>query len=228
MNLWKSIKFLTPFEIALWVFSVVLIAVPPMIFKSFDLVSVVGSVIGITALVFCAKADPLGQFLTAVFSIFYSIVSLRFHYYGEMITYLFMSAPMAVFSGISWIKHRYSEDRPETKIEKLEKKDIVLMIVYATAVTGIFYFILKYFNTANLFFSTVSVTTSFFAVYLLYKRSPLYALAYATNDVVLIILWVMATAENIEYLPMVICFFVFFLNDIYAFVNWGRIKKNQI
>lgn len=228
MNLWKSIKFLTPFEIALWVFSVVLIAVPPMIFKSFDLVSVVGSVIGITALVFCAKADPLGQFLTAVFSIFYSIVSLRFHYYGEMITYLFMSAPMAVFSGISWIKHRYSEDRPETKIEKLGKKDIVLMIVYATAVTGIFYFILKYFNTANLFFSTVSVTTSFFAVYLLYKRSPLYALAYATNDVVLIILWVMATAENIEYLPMVICFFVFFLNDIYAFVNWGRIKKNQI
>lgn len=228
MNLWKSIKFLTPFEVALWVFSVVLIAVPPVIFKSFDVVSVVGSVIGITALIFCAKADPLGQFLTAVFSIFYSIVSLRFHYYGEMITYLFMSAPMAVFSGISWIKHRYSEERPETKIEKLGKKDIVLMIVYATAVTGIFYFILKYFNTANLFFSTVSVTTSFFAVYLLYKRSPLYALAYATNDVVLIILWVMATAENIEYLPMVICFFVFFLNDIYAFVNWGRIKKNQI
>lgn len=162
MNLWKSIKFLTPFEVALWVFSVVLIAVPPVIFKSFDVVSVVGSVIGITALIFCAKADPLGQFLTAVFSIFYSIVSLRFHYYGEMITYLFMSAPMAVFSGISWIKHRYSEERPETKIEKLGKKDIVLMIVYATAVTGIFYFILKYFNTANLFFSTVSVTTSFF------------------------------------------------------------------
>lgn len=228
MNLWKSIKFLTPFEIGLWLFSVVLIAVPPILFNSFDFISVLGSVIGITALIFCAKADPLGQFLTAVFSVFYSVVSLRFHYYGEMMTYLFMSAPMAVFSGISWIKHKYSEDRPETKIEKLRKKDIVLMLVYAFSVTFIFYFILKAFNTANLFFSTVSVTTSFFAVYLLYKRSPLYALAYAANDVVLIILWVMATVESIEYLPMVICFFVFFLNDIYAFINWGRIKKAQV
>lgn len=227
MNLWKSFKFLTPFEIALWVFSALLIGVPPIIFKSFDFISVIGSIIGITALIFCAKADPLGQFLTAVFSVFYSVVSLRFHYYGEMITYLFMSAPMAVFSGISWIKHKYSEDRPETKIEKLVKKDVFLMLIYAFAVTGIFYFILKAFNTANLAVSTVSVTTSFLAVYLLYKRSPLYALAYAANDVVLIILWITATLENIEYLPMVICFIVFFLNDIYAFINWQRIKIRQ-
>ena len=58
-------------------------------------------------------------------------------------------------------------------------------------------------------------------------RSQYYALAYAFNDIVLIILWALATAENIAYLPMIICFVVFLINDSYGFFNWRRIKSRQ-
>ena len=43
------------------------------------------------------------------------------------------------------------------------------------------------FNTTNLIPSTISVTISFLAVYLTFRRSPYFDLAYALNDIVLYI-----------------------------------------
>lgn len=82
-------------------------------------------------------------------------------------------------------------------------------------------------NTANLAVSTFSVLTSFVAVWLTMRRSPLYALAYALNDIVLIVLWSFAAAESIEYISMVVCFVVFLVNDIYGFFNWCRLRRRQ-
>ena len=75
------------------------------------------------------------------------------------------------------------------------------MWLLALVVTVLFYFILKALNTANLFFSTLSITTSFVASYLTFLRSPYYAIGYSANDVVLIILWILASVEDISYLP---------------------------
>ena len=102
------------------------------------------------------------------------------------------------------------------------------MLFLTAAVTGIFYFILEALNTANLVPSTVSVTTSFLAVYLTYKRSPYYALAYAANDLVLIVLWTLASLENRSYISVVVCFAAFFLNDLYGFANWQKRHSEQI
>ena len=94
-------------------------------------------------------------------------------------------------------------------------------------ITLIFYFILKYFNTANLVPSIISVTTSFIAVYLTFRRSPYFALAYAANEIVLIVLWVMARVSDIRYISVVVCFIAFLFNDIYGYVNWQKMKIRQ-
>ena len=101
------------------------------------------------------------------------------------------------------------------------------MLLTLAAVTAAFYFILKALGTANLLPSTVSVTTSFLAVYLTFRRSPLYALGYAANDVVLIILWLLAARSDKGYLSVVVCFAAFLVNDIYGFLNWRRMEKKQ-
>ena len=90
-----------------------------------------------------------------------------------------------------------------------------------------FYFVLDYFDTANMLPSTVSIATSFLAVYLTARRSPYFALAYALNDIVLIILWVLACFEDISYMSTVICFAAFLLNDLYGFFNWKRCKSSK-
>ncbi len=110
---------------------------------------------------------------------------------------------------------------------KLNKKDVAVMCILTVIVTAVFYFILKYFNTANLVLSTVSVTTSFAAVYMTYKRSPAYAIGYAANDVVLIALWVLASRQDSSYISVVVCFIIFLVNDLYGFLCWRVMEKKQ-
>ena len=138
-----------------------------------------------------------------------------------------MTLPMSVFALIAWLKNPYEKHKAEVKINKLSSKEIVFMFVLTLAVTAVFYFILKHFNTANLLFSTVSVTTSFLAAYLTFRRSAYYALAYAANDIVLIVLWTLATLSDKSYISVLVCFAVFFINDLYGFYNWKRLKNKQ-
>lgn len=101
------------------------------------------------------------------------------------------------------------------------------MWIGAAAVTVLFYFILEYFHTANIVPSTLSVTTSFVAVYLTFRRSPLFALAYASNDIVLIVLWILASIYDIRYVSVAVCFVTFLVNDIYGYISWQKMKRRQ-
>ncbi|MBQ8412959.1 MAG: nicotinamide mononucleotide transporter, partial [Lachnospiraceae bacterium] len=104
---------------------------------------------------------------------------------------------------------------------------VYTIVLLATVVTVVFYFILEWLGNANLLVSTISITTSFVASYLTYLRSPYYAIGYSANDIILIILWIMATIESISYLPMVFCFVMFLANDLYGYYNWQRMRKRQ-
>ena len=137
-----------------------------------------------------------------------------------------MTTPMAIVAAIEWIKNPY-KDTQEVKVHKVTKKQLAVMWILAVLVTVLFYFILRALNTANLFFSTLSITTSFVASYLTFLRSPYYAIGYSANDIVLIVLWALASMENISYLPMVACFIMFLFNDLYGFYNWRRMQRRQ-
>jgi len=116
----------------------------------------------------------------------------------------------------------------QVEIQKMTQKQYFIMFFLTVIVTFTFYFVLKALNNANLALSTVSVATSCIAAYLVFMRSPYYAVGYAMNDIILIILWVLATIENVAYTPMIACFIVFLINDLYAFVNWKKMEKKQI
>ena len=214
-------------EKLIWSISVLVIIVSFFIFENDGILTLIASLVGVTALIFCAKGNPFGQLLMVIFAIIYSIISFSFQYYGEMITYLGMSLPMAVFSLVSWLRNPFNENKAEVKVNKITRKEVAFMSVLTLVVTVIFYFILKYFNTANLIPSTFSVTTSFLAAYLTFRRSPYFALAYASNDIVLIVLWVLASFKDISYISVVICFVVFLVNDLYGFISWLRMMKRQ-
>lgn len=223
----RFLNYFTKGEIALWCSSLTLIITSFCIFDRENILTLIASLIGVTSLIFSAKGNPLGQLLIIIFSVLYGIISFTFSYYGEMITYLGMTAPMAVVALISWLRNPYNGKKSEVKINRLKQKEILFILMLTAAVTVIFYFILKAFGTANLIPSTLSVTTSFLAVYLTFKRSIFFAAAYAANDVVLIILWVMALLYDTSYLSVVICFTVFLANDIYGFINWSKMRKRQ-
>ena len=220
-------KYFTTFEKVLWCSSIVLIIASFCVFDRCNYLTLIASLVGVTSLIFCAKGNPAGQILMIIFSILYGIISLSFAYYGEMITYLGMTLPLAIFALVSWLKNPYKGNKSEVKVSKLSKKSFIVMCILTIIVTIVFYFILEALNTSNLIVSTISVTTSFMAAFLTFKRSPYYALLYAFNDVVLIILWILASIKNSSYISIVVCFFVFLVNDLYCFFNWLKMSKRQ-
>lgn len=223
----SKLKYFTRAERTLWGCSVLLIVGSFLLFHQNDYLTLTASLIGATSLILNAKGHPAGQVLTIAFSLLYGYISLSYAYYGEMITYLGMTAPMSVFALISWLRHPYEAGKAEVRVNSISRREGVFACLLSLAVTFVFFFILRAFHTANLLPSTISVTTSFLAVYLTARRSPLFAVAYAANDLVLILLWSLAAMQDHSYLSVVVCFVMFFANDIYGFYNWSRMRRRQ-
>ncbi len=220
-----AVSALTLFERLLWLISEITVIAAFALSPAASPLTLIASIVGLTALIFTAKGDVLGQIFIIIFSLLYAAVSFGERYYGEMISYVCMSGGIAVFSTVEWIKHPYKEH--QVKIGQLTKRKVTVIVLLTVCVTTVFYFLLKALGTANLTFSTVSIATSFLASSLTLLRSPFYALAYAVNDIVLIVLWVLASMQDPASIPMIFCFAAFLLNDTYGFTNWLKMHKQQ-
>ena len=226
MNLKKLLASLTPFEWFLWLFSLAGVLVCSLLSPDFHLIGTLASLLGVTSLIFIAKGKWQGQILIILFAMLYGLVSFEQRYFGEMITYLCMTLPMAVISLVAWFRHPYEKSN-EVQINALRPLHLAILLPASGAVSVGLYFLLGALGTQNLWISTLSVTTSFFAATLTFLRTPYFALAYAVNDVVLITMWLIVAISEPAYFSMVICFSVFLLNDLYSFCNWMRMRKKQ-
>ena len=228
MKLLQQAKnYFTKGELCLWGGSVTMILLTYLLFDGNDTLTLAASLIGATSLIFNAKGNPFGQLLMVVFSAMYGVISYRTAYYGEMITYLGMTAPMAVAALVNWLRHPYQGSHAQVAVGRLRRGEPALLAVLTVIVTAFFYFILRELGTASLGFSTLSVTTSFAAVYLTWRRSPYFALAYAANDVVLLVLWSMAANHDPGCISVIVCFVAFLVNDLYGLFNWLRMQQKQ-
>lgn len=222
----NPIKNLTKKEWGLWLGSLLIIAVSNVLSGDLNFLTLIAAWVGITSLIFAAKGNVWSQILMIVFSILYGIISWQFRYWGEMITYLGMTMPMAIWSTVTWTKNP-AKNGKEVAIQRLNKKHIAGIIFFGTIITAAFYFILRAFDTPNIVLSTISITTSFIAASLTMLRTSYFALAYASNDIVLVILWVLASIENPVYIPVAVNFAIFFFNDMYGFISWKKRETVQ-
>lgn len=213
---------MTKKEWILWITSMILVVLSNVMGGNFDMLTLIATCIGVTSLVWAARGNVWSPVLMSVFCVLYAIISYRFRYWGEMITYIFMSLPMSLWSILTWKRNTGKEHGGAVKIRRMTRKIMGILTLCSVAVTTVFYFVLRYLVTPNLFFSTLSFTTSFFAASLIMLRSSYYALGYAFNDLVLIILWILASCKDPVYIPVVVNFAIFFVNDIYGFVCWKR------
>ncbi|MEF9624116.1 nicotinamide riboside transporter PnuC [Streptococcus dysgalactiae] len=221
------LNYFTKIEWTLWLSSISAILMSAFWFGEQAPLALAASLIGVTSLIFSAKANPIGQGLVIIFSIIYAYLSLRNSYYGELMTYLFMTLPMAIFSLFAWLNHPFEGKKSQVTISRLESADSRRLIMFTLVVILVFYGVLASLKTAYLLVSTLSIATSFSAVYLSYKRSPYFALAYGLNDLVLILLWLHAAQTDSSQYAVVICFATFLINDLYTFCSWLHLQHYQ-
>ncbi len=187
--------------------------------------SAVTGIFGLSCVLFAAKGKIIGIFFTWVMIVFYSILSYKNKYYGEVFINLCMMFPMTIIQLISWLKNLGKDY--VVKVNSITKKEIIIVCSAAALAFVVFYFILRALNTSQLIFSTISIVTSVLATYFQSRRSKYGFLAFLVNDAVLCLLWLFATLEDIKNVAMLTAVALYVVSDIYGFISWGILQKRQ-
>jgi len=222
----KIFKDWTKLEKTLLFGSIILVGLVGIIFKS-DVLTTICSIVGIITALLLAKGKNLGQIFGLLIVALYSIVSFKNGYYGEVIIYLFIMLPMYVVGIVSWIRHQ-NKDTNTVEVNKIKLKEwIIVLFASIVCFTGI-YFLLKVFNTNQLFISSLSVIDSLFAIYLGVRRSKYSFYFYVVNDLILILLWgIPVVTGTIILIPMVFNPLINLINDLYGIYNWKKLENMQ-
>lgn len=211
----------------LYIASLIIVGVSNWLSPDFDMLILIAALVGATNLILAAKGTVWSPVVGIVFCVLYAVISFRFRYWGEMITYIGMDLPMCAWTVISWIRNPSKADANSVEIARMSLRKWLMLSAGTLLVTGIFYFVLRALDTPNLLVSTISIATSFAASGLMVLRSPSYAILFSLNDIVLIVLWVLATLKDPVYFPVIVNFGIFLINDIYGYVSWKKREHAQ-
>ena len=222
----KILKDWTKFEKVLLFTSIILVGFVGIIFKA-EILTTICSIVGIITALLLAKGKNQGQIFGLLIVALYSVVSFKNKYYGEVIIYLCIMLPMYIIGIISWLKHQNKETN-SVEVNTIKIKEwIIVSISSILAFIGI-YFLLKVFNTSQLFISSLSVIDSLFAIYLGIRRSKFSFYFYVVNDFILITLWgIPVISGSLILLPMVFNPIINLINDMYGIHNWKKLEKMQ-
>ena len=217
----KIFKDWTKFEIALLLSSIIIVVISGIFTKS-NLLTISCSITGILCALTQAKGKVISQFIGLLLVLLYSVLSFQNRYYGEVLIYIFIMLPLFVGGIISWIKNVNRETDTVNKNELKRVEWIMLTIVASITFIGLYY-LLKYFNTSQLFVSTLSMITSLFATYLVARRSKYGFLFYMGNDIIMLILWGLPVVlGNLTLIPMMVNPIINFINDTYGWKSWNK------
>lgn len=190
--------------------------------------SFIVSIIGVVAVLMVAKGLTIAPIVNIVYCVIYSIMSIIECYYGEAIIYIFLMIPIYAMSIVSWLRNKNPDNESTVQIKAIKGKEYLYLGIATVVATVGFYFLLKVLNTSELIVSTLSLVSSAVASYLMLRRCSYYAVGFIVNDVILIILWGLAMINSgLGYLPTVISFVVFLVNDIYGLIHWKIEEKKQ-
>lgn len=216
------------YELIYLAISVLVIIVSFVAVKSRDWFVLANALFGVIQTLLVAKGLVYAPFVCLLDLVFYLIISFEQKYYGEVAISLLLTLPLIISSIVTWIKNRSNTNRSIVKVASISKKEILILALATVVGTMGAYFVLKAFNTNQLLVSTLSVVTSIVASYLLLRRSRFYAIVYMLNDIVLIVLWSLSVVSvGLVYLPTVLCFCFYFINDAYGLLCWSRTGKIQ-
>lgn len=217
----KLFKDWTKFEIGLLFLSIIVVIISGIFAKS-NLLTILCSITGILCALTQAKGKVISQFIGLILVGLYSVLSFQNRYYGEVLIYIFIMLPLFIGGIISWIKNVNKETDTVNKNELKGIEWIVLTIVASVTFVGLYY-LLKYFNTSQLFVSTLSMVTSLFATYLVARRSKFGFLFYMGNDIIMLILWGLPVVlGNLDLIPMMVNPVINFINDTYGWRSWNK------
>jgi len=227
MKIKSFFKSLNVFEILLLTIGLTATIAVSIIFKG-NIFAIFTSVLGIISVVMTAKGNILGTILGILQCIAYSIISFKNAFYGEVIFYIAVLIPLNIIVLFQWLKNRSKEDKMIININRLKLQEILIALLASIFVFVGSFFLLKAFDTANLLLSTISISTCSLAIYFNLRREKLTFLVFIINNIIVISMWASSAIRgDLTVLPVIVCSTTNLASNIYGFINWTKLYKNQ-
>ena len=223
----KVLKGLNLFELLYLIFGTLIVVVCFIFTPEKNWLVLVTAVLGVVAFFSVAKGYFIAPILNIIYSGLYIVMALTQKYYGEIVLSC-LCILLNIFAIVSWFKNRNKEDKNIVQVNDLKWQEYVAVIVSAALLTVGFYYILRAIGTAQALTGAISMILSLSAEYLALRRSNWYALGYILNDVTVMVLWCFTlSGSGLEFLPTILSFGVYFVNDVYGLINWNLLKHKQ-
>lgn len=224
LNSFKNIKWWEYLYMGIFLAAIITVGV---IFKSSALV-IINALVGVTSIFFIAKGMIIGNIIGIAQCVLYAIISYFNQYFGEVILCLCITLPTYCLSIFTWLRNMRKKEVVVQVNRVLSIKEWIISIVTVACISVGIYYLLRHFNTANLLVSTFGVAFTTMAGYLIIRRCEYTFVFYILNNITAIYLWSSVIANgDISSAPTLMNFLVFFILNVFGFINWILIKKSQ-
>lgn len=199
-----------------------------VVFKS-SIITTLSAILGFLAVFFISKGNVVGQILGLLQIPFYSYISYSNSYYGEFIICLTISFPLYALAIFSWVKNINSSSGDIKVNTKIGWREWLVVVIISLIVGVGVYFLLDYFNTYQVLLSTLSVTTSAIACYIVMRRNGYGFIFYIANNIISMSMWILLVINNHD-LTQIITFFnyiTYFMLNVRGVFNFAKLKKQQ-
>lgn len=190
--------------------------------------SFIVSLVGVSSVMLVAKGLTIAPIVSIIYNILYATLSVTQKYYGETIIYTVIMIPLSIISLVSWVKNKNGGKGEQVQVNKISKKEYLILSLVIVALTIGFYFLLKALHTNELIVSTISLVAPVISAYLMLRRSSYYAICFIVSNAVLIVLWGLSIkTAGAGFLPTICSFVIFTVLDIYGLIHWKQEGKRQ-
>lgn len=190
--------------------------------------SFIVSLVGVSSVMLVAKGLTIAPIVSIIYNILYATLSVTQKYYGETIIYTVIMIPLSIISLVSWVKNKNGGKGEQVQVNKISKKEYLILSLVIVALTIGFYFLLKALHTNELIVSTISLVAPVISAYLMLRRSSYYAICFIVSNVVLIVLWGLSIkTAGAGFLPTICSFVIFTVLDVYGLIHWKQEEKRQ-
>lgn len=186
-----------------------------------NIISIIGALTGIWCTILTGKGKRSAFIFGIVNILFYSYISYKAQYYGEVMLNSLYFLPMNVIGFIAWSKHLNKESYEIEKNKLTQKKK---WLTYSITAVGIFVygFVLKALGGNLPFTDSMSTVISITAQILSVKRLKEQWVLWIAVDAVTVVMWATDLIKNGDSIAMLIMWSLYLANGIAMYIKWNK------
>ncbi|MBE6493325.1 MAG: nicotinamide mononucleotide transporter [Methanosphaera stadtmanae] len=201
------------------VFSVFILS----LYSNNNMISIIAAITGIISVICSGKGKLSGFGFGVINAIVYAYIAYNTRYYGEMLLNLFYYLPLQFYGFYIWSQHINPQTKEVIKTS-MNKQNRLIVLIIAIVTTIIYGVILSNFGDSYPFLDSFCSVLSVITMILAIKRFMEQWILWIGVNSSRILLWILASLNNINNIAILLMSIVYLINSIIMFIKW----KNEI